>query len=319
MRMITSSRSRGSSRPWHSSARSCWLTALAMFGFVSAILNTDSSASVAGRSAALARLGPRRSAIERSAPPRLRSCIHRQDPLCGSRHQHTVHRRSASPSPAIVRTAARACRATRLAAGQLGERVAAGGEDVERLAVGRVRRRRARRGCAAPCRRCGRGGSRASPAEPRVPATTMRAAGRGRARRPGRARRAPSRSRRRRCRRRPPVASRSALDRDRASATSTARSAPKSRASASRPASRGPTPVTITKPAPASLAATHADRPRMPGPSTATTSPRLRAGHGDRPADAGAERVEHGGQRPGPAGRAPAAASSPAGGTGASA
>lgn len=61
-------------------------------------------------------------------------------------------------------------------------------------------------------------------------------------------------------------------------ATSTARSAPNCAASANRSASRGPNPVTITNPAPAPFAAAAAHSPRIPGPSTATTSPGLVSG-----------------------------------------
>src|SRR6185312_6910474 len=56
-------------------------------------------------------------------------------------------------------------------------------------------------------------------------------------------------------------------------ATSTTRSAPNCGASATRSASLGRSPVTITNAAPASFAAAAAHSPRTPGPRTATTSP----------------------------------------------
>ena len=132
-------------------------------------------------------------------------------------------------------------------------------------------RRRARRGRAAPCRRSGRDRSPAS----RRSRGSRDDDGAARA---GEADRLAERGRRlggdvdddvgetarsRRAARAP----------DRSSSTSTARSAPNSRAAASRGASRAPRPVTITKPAPACFAAAHAEMPRTPGPSTATTSP----------------------------------------------
>ena len=144
-----------------------------------------------------------------------------------------------------------------------------------------ARRRRGRRGCAAPCRRRGRARSPACPSVPRVPASTIVPPVRARATACARAAGALAVTSTTTSARRP-VASRSAAAGS-VVATSMARSAPKSAARARRCASRGPTPVTATNDAPASLAAAHDGQAAHTGPEHGDDVARRGAGHGDSP------------------------------------